>query len=153
MNTSRNRTIAGVVLGALIGLAAGVGMYTFVYARGSSYLTNDPNACANCHIMQNHFDGWIRSSHRSVAVCNDCHTPPGAVAKYMTKASNGFWHSFAFTTGIFPEPLRIKAHNREVTESACRVCHQPIVEAIDGPHGEAGRAACVRCHRDVGHPL
>jgi hypothetical protein len=28
--------------------------YTFVYAKGYSYLTNDPGACANCHIMADH---------------------------------------------------------------------------------------------------
>jgi cytochrome c nitrite reductase small subunit len=35
-----------------LGLAAGLGAFTFVYARGYSYLSNDPSACANCHIMR-----------------------------------------------------------------------------------------------------
>jgi cytochrome c nitrite reductase small subunit len=82
------------------------------------------------------------------------------VPKYATKASNGFWHSVAFTTGRFPEPLRIKEHNREITERACRYCHAPIVAAMDaGAHADAGGAArgaaegvaCVRCHTYVGH--
>jgi cytochrome c nitrite reductase small subunit len=147
----RIRTLALFVVGAAIGFAAGLGGYTFMYAKGGSYLTNDPAACANCHIMREHYDGWLKSSHRVVAVCNDCHTPPGFVAKYATKASNGFWHSFAFTTGRFPEPLRIKPHNREVTELACRKCHQDIVEAIEGPHYSAAEQSCVRCHSSVGH--
>jgi hypothetical protein len=29
--------------------------------------------------------------HRAAAVCNDCHTPPGLLGKYTTKALNGFW--------------------------------------------------------------
>src|SRR5688572_23773077 len=33
-----------------IGAAAGVGGFTFVYAEGASYLTDDPAACANCHV-------------------------------------------------------------------------------------------------------
>ena len=123
--------IAQTVLGTMIGLAVGVGGYTFMYAKGSSYLTNNPAACANCHIMQEEFSVWIKSSHRSVAVCNDCHTPPGFVAKYLTKAENGFWHSLAFTTGRYPDPIQIKAHNRAVTEKACRKCHQQIVLAIE----------------------
>jgi hypothetical protein len=53
------------------------------------------------------------------------------VGKYVTKAQNGFWHSFYFTTGRYPDPLRITERNREVTEQACRYCHTPIVEAID----------------------
>src|SRR5262245_29134455 len=133
------RLIAGIVLGVSLGLAAGVGAYTFLYARGWSYLTNDPSACANCHVMDEQFTGWIRSSHRSVAVCNDCHTPPGLLGKYLTKARNGFWHSFYFTMGGFPEPIQITAHNRDITEQACRKCHQSIVEAIEGPRSEEGR--------------
>lgn len=145
------RTLKLILLGTIIGLAAGIGCYTFVYAKGYSYMTNDPGACANCHIMQQHFDAWTKSSHRAVAACNDCHTPPGLIAKYATKASNGFWHSFAFTSGRFPEPLRIKPHNREVTEKACRKCHDNIVEAIEGVHQDRSDLSCVRCHSSVGH--
>jgi cytochrome c nitrite reductase small subunit len=146
------RRAAALAAGGFAGLCAGLGGYTFVYARGGSYITNDPAACANCHVMQEHYDAWTKSSHRAVAGCNDCHTPAGAVSKYATKASNGFWHSFAFTTGRFPEPLRIKAHNREIVERSCRKCHQEIVEAVDGPHARAEPLSCARCHRSTGHP-
>ena len=134
----------------IVGAAVAIGGYTFVYARGYSYITNDPRACANCHIMQAHYTAWTKSSHRSVAVCNDCHTPPGLIPKYMVKAENGFRHSFAFTTGRFHEPLRITPADREVTEKACRKCHEEIVMAIEG-HEEQGRTQCVRCHSTVGH--
>ena len=86
-----------------------------------------------------------------MAVCNDCHTPVGFVPKYTTKAANGFWHSFAFTTGQFPEPLRITPRNREITEQACRTCHRDIVESLEGPHHQTARLSCVRCHSSVGH--
>ena len=146
-----------------MGLAIGIGAYTFVYAQGESYLTNDPSACANCHIMEEHYSAWLKSSHGKVAVCNDCHTPKGLIPKYATKASNGFWHSFAFTTGDFPDPLRIKTHNPEITENACRKCHQQITAQIDVPtagappdpdvHYEIGGELlqCTRCHQYVGH--
>lgn len=147
----RARGIAAVVVGTAVGLAAGVGGYTFVYARGASYLTNDPAACANCHVMREQYDGWLKGSHRAVAVCNDCHTPPGLLAKYATKASNGFWHSFAFTTGRFPDPVQIKPHNREIAERACRACHQAIVDAIDPAHASAAELSCLHCHGTVGH--
>lgn len=147
----RRGTAALLLLGVAIGLAAGVGGYTFLYAKGASYLTNDPAACANCHIMRTYYDGWIHSPHRAVAACNDCHTPPGLVPKYATKAANGFWHSYAFTTGRFHEPLRIKESNRRVTEKACRKCHAPLVLAIEGAHRPGQEMDCLRCHRDVGH--
>src|SRR2546422_11545383 len=82
-------TIHGILLGAVIGVAIGIGVYTLAYAKGWSYLTDDPAACANCHVMREQFDGWLKSSHRSVATCNSCHTPANFVGKYATKASNG----------------------------------------------------------------
>ena len=143
------------VLGALIGLAVGIGVYTFIYAEGASYLGHDSAACANCHVMQENYDGWIKSSHRAVAECNDCHTPPGLIPKYAVKAINGFNHSTAFTSGRFHEPIRIKRFNRDVVEQACRGCHGVVVQAMiagEG-HGSAGRGevSCVRCHVSVGH--
>ena len=144
----RRRNLVAALLAGSFGLTAGIGGYTFVYARGASYFTHDAAACANCHVMRGHYDAWIKSSHRSVAACNDCHTPPGLVAKYATKASNGFWHSFAFTSGRYPDPLRIKGSNLAVTEAACRHCHATLTESIEG-HG-AG-VSCVRCHATVGH--
>jgi cytochrome c nitrite reductase small subunit len=149
----KKRTLQGIVLGALIGMAAGVGIYTFVYAKGSSYLTNNPASCANCHIMSDQYSGWLKSSHRSVATCNDCHTPAGFFATYATKASNGFWHSFAFTTGRSHEPIQIKTHNREITDNACRKCHSEITENIEGAHAlnKGEQISCLRCHGSVGH--
>ena len=143
-----------LLLGAVLGVAAGIGGYTFVYARGYSYLTNDPRACANCHVMNEQYDGWVKGPHRAVAACNDCHTPPGLFGKYATKATNGFWHSFYFTTGGFPEPIRITGRNRRVTEEACRHCHRPVVEPmVADPYGSHPRGAvsCIRCHTSVGH--
>lgn len=145
-------SLAALLVALFAGLAAGLGGYTFVYAKGASYLTNDPAACANCHVMNEHYAGWIRSSHHAVATCNDCHTPPGLVGRYATKASNGFWHSFAFTTGVYPDPLLIKGHNKDIAEAACRKCHGELVNAMDGGHHGADAVSCIRCHGSVGHP-
>jgi cytochrome c nitrite reductase small subunit len=147
----RASAIKGTAIGMAIGLAVGVGGYTFIYAKGGSYLTNNPAACANCHVMQEHYDAWIKSSHRAVATCNDCHTPAGFIPKYYTKADNGFWHSFAFTSGEYPDPLQIKPRNMRVTEGACRKCHSDIVEDIQGMHGGSQPISCVKCHSGVGH--
>ena len=168
---TRDRILVAAVL--LIGLAAGLGIFTFGYARGWSYLTSDPAACANCHIMSEHYAAWMKASHHAVAGCNDCHTPHDPIGKYATKARNGFWHSFYFTLGGFPDPLRITEANRRITEAACRDCHAPFVVAMrpDQERGDEGTApanvprqviaahageqgepvSCVRCHRYVGH--
>ncbi len=142
-----------MLAGTAIGLAVGVGVYTFTYARGISYLSNDARACANCHIMRDQYDGWIHSSHHAVATCNDCHTPHNLIGKYTTKVRNGFWHSLYFTTGGFHEPIQIKPHNREIVEENCRGCHGAIVAMMAGGHGSTSDGlSCVRCHGAVGHP-
>lgn len=149
---------------AAVGAVVGLGGFTFVYARGYSYLTDDPAACANCHVMAEQFQGWSRGSHRSVAVCNDCHTPAGVVGKYTTKAANGFWHSYYFTVGGFPDPIQMTPRNRAVTEAACLKCHGEIAGSISAlppivvmsragapAAGHAPGISCVRCHASVGH--
>lgn len=135
-----------IVACAAIGAAVGLGVFTFVYARGSSYLGNDPAACANCHVMREHYAAWSKSSHHAVAVCNDCHAPPSGLSKYWVKAVNGYRHSYAFTTGDFVEPIRITSSNREVTEAQCRRCHGDIVAQMG-----VGETSCIRCHDAVGH--
>ena len=140
-----------ILLGLIIGISIGLVLYTFVYAKGYSYLTNDPEACANCHVMNEQYDGWIKSSHRSVASCNDCHTPAGTIPKYLTKAENGFRHSFAFTTGMFHEPIQITEYDRGVTNFACRKCHEEMTQAIEGPHINTEPIMCLTCHQRVGH--
>ena len=61
------RTLQSLILGIAIGMAIGLGVYTFVYAKGASYLTNNPASCANCHVMNEQYEGWLKSSHRAVA--------------------------------------------------------------------------------------
>jgi cytochrome c nitrite reductase small subunit len=142
-----------LVAAVLVGMSVGIGGYTFVYAKGFSYVTDDPAACANCHVMREHYDAWTRSSHRAVAVCNDCHTPPGLVPKYLTKARNGFWHSFYFTTGGYPDVLHITPRSARIAEMSCRKCHAELTAAIDPTHTSNAENAlrCTSCHRELGH--
>ena len=75
------------------GILLGVAGYTFHYAKGTSYLSNNPLACVNCHVMQEHYDSWVKSSHRAIATCNDCHVPHTFPEKYLAKLINGWNHS------------------------------------------------------------
>lgn len=143
--------VASLLLALAVGAAVGIGGFTFVYAKGGSYMTDDPAACANCHVMEEQYAGWRKSPHHTVAVCNDCHTPHNFFGKYFTKALNGYHHSMAFTTQDFPEPIRITPRNSAVLEGACRSCHVDVVEQIEGPHRGGEDVACVRCHDTVGH--
>ncbi len=142
-----------IILGIAIGLSVGGGGYTFYYAKGYSYLSNNPMSCANCHIMNEQYDGWQKSSHKAVATCNDCHTPHDFIGKYTTKASNGFWHSYYFTTETFHEPIQITERSRQITEQSCRYCHGELVSGItiSENHKPNDEVSCINCHRSVGH--
>ncbi|NPV47096.1 MAG: cytochrome c nitrite reductase small subunit [Armatimonadetes bacterium] len=143
--------LLGIFLGVSSGSLAGLGAFTFIYARGYSYAANNPTACANCHVMRQHYDTWARSSHHNVAVCNDCHTPHNLVGKLWIKGVNGYHHSAAFTTGRYPDNIRIKPRNAAVTEAACRHCHEDFVAAVDVTRRHGDELSCARCHSTVGH--
>jgi cytochrome c nitrite reductase small subunit len=141
-----------MILSVVAGMLLGSTLFVLNYAEGLAYLSNDPEACTNCHIMQPQFDGWQRGPHAAVAVCNDCHTPHDIIGKYVTKARNGWNHSVAFTLQTFEEPIRIKSFNSAILEENCRECHEELVNQITGHFGaEDQELDCVRCHRDVGH--
>lgn len=157
--TSRPAWVAAgaVVFAVVLGMLAGVGTFTFGYGKGASYLSNNPQSCVNCHVMQEHFDTWQHGSHHHVAVCNDCHLPHNFVGKWVTKADNGLFHSIAFTLQNFHQPIQIKPRNKRVAQNACLHCHGELVHAISTPDETAlvspnGQSqSCVHCHAEVGH--
>jgi cytochrome c nitrite reductase small subunit len=144
-------TFFSIALTVLSGMLFGIGVFTFGYGKGASYLSNNPAACANCHVMQGHYDSWQNSSHRHVAVCGDCDLPHNHIGKLVTEADNGFFHSLAFTLENFHEPIRIKPRNRRVTQQTCIDCHAETAHQMlpEDPAGEM--LSCVHCHGDVGH--
>jgi cytochrome c nitrite reductase small subunit len=145
-------SLAALLLCVLIGVTVGAGGFTFIYGQGFSYLSNDPRACVNCHIMRDHYDGWQHSSHHAVATCNDCHVPHALIPKYLSKAENGFWHSKGFTLQDFHEPIRIRAHNSQTLQHNCIDCHERLVGEILGQEGHSvDEWSCVHCHQNVGH--
>jgi cytochrome c nitrite reductase small subunit len=138
------------VLALAVGVFLGLGATTFLYAEGASYLSTDPAACANCHIMQPQYDSWQKASHHTAATCVGCHLPDGFVGKYVAKAENGWNHSRAFTLQDFHQPIVITAKNADILQENCLRCHGPLVHAQRAATDEAA-PRCVRCHASVGH--
>jgi cytochrome c nitrite reductase small subunit len=139
------------VLGAAFGVALGLGLYTVRYAEALSYLSDDPSACVNCHIMREQYEGWLKGPHAAVATCNDCHVPHDFLGKYLSKGLNGFHHSRAFTFQDFHEPIQITERNARALQESCVHCHSDLVSEMHAVRGEREDARCVSCHRGVGH--
>lgn len=149
----RSRSVPIFLLGSLMvmaGIVVGLGGFTFTYAQGTSYFSDDPAACANCHVMREQFNAWNRGSHKAVATCNDCHMPHDFFGKWLTKGINGFNHSLAFTTGDFPATIHIKDFNAQIVQENCIGCHQTLLGQVYGYHEDQDRR-CVECHGNVGH--
>ena len=136
----------------LVAIPAGIGAFTFVYAKGFSYLSTDPRACANCHIMNLQYDAWLKSGHRHVAGCVECHLPHSGLAKWVAKADHGFRHSAAFTLQNFKEPIEITPRDRRLVQTNCVRCHADFVHAVLGsPASQGAELDCLHCHARAGH--
>ncbi len=150
----RNRRCAGQIgygVVALLGVFVGLGLFTVGYGDGTAYLRDDPVACTNCHVMQAQYDSWLQSSHTSAATCNDCHLRHDFVGKWLSKAESGLSHSVLFTTGNFPDVIRVHPRGRQVVQQACLECHSDFVHSLLPARAGGEVESCVKCHASVGH--
>jgi cytochrome c nitrite reductase small subunit len=136
----------------MLGACLGLGAFTFDYAEGTSYLSNDPKACINCHIMREPYDAWQKGPHHAHATCNDCHVPKDLVGKYVTKVEHGYRHSKGFTFQDFHEPIQIKPSSLRIVENNCVRCHGGLVGDVVGHARIQGEhVSCIHCHSSAGH--
>jgi cytochrome c nitrite reductase small subunit len=148
---TRSARVLPLLLALCLGVAVGIGGYTFRYAEGLSYFKKDPKACVNCHIMQPQYDAWQKSSHHQVAVCIDCHLPEAFIPKYLAKAENGWRHGEKFTTQRFVEPIVVQAKGRAILQENCLRCHGEVAHQIAGDQSDEALLPCTHCHFGVGH--
>ena len=144
---------SSLFLAVITGLMLGLGYFTWGYAEGGSYFSNDPAACANCHVMREYLDSWQKSSHKQTATCNDCHTPHALIPKLYAKGENGIRHSWKFTFQTYPERLQITPMNLGALQENCLGCHQEFVAEIHAASRKESlrERNCVHCHDGVGH--
>ncbi|ANQ52677.2 cytochrome c nitrite reductase small subunit [Flammeovirga yaeyamensis] len=143
---------------ALLGAIVGLTLYIAQTARVTSYLSDDPETCVNCHVMTPQFESWKHSSHREVATCNDCHVPhDNVVSKYAFKAKDGLYHSYMYTLRMEPQVIKMHQPGREVVQANCVRCHNDQVTdakmsswVANHSHDRTDRA-CWECHREVPH--
>lgn len=144
-----------IALGILVGLV----LLIFRISNASSYLSDNPKACINCHVMTTQFASWQRSSHANVATCNDCHVPhTNIIATYMFKANDGLRHATMFTFRLEPQVIQIKEAGANVVQGNCLRCHGDQVHAtylnrsvsLDEREEGVGKF-CWDCHRETPH--
>jgi cytochrome c nitrite reductase small subunit len=137
---------------AALGVTAGMGLFVFHVSRASSYLSDAPETCMNCHVMTAQYVTWQHSSHGRVATCNDCHVPHNSVvSQYGFKAKDGMWHSTVFTMRWEPQVIRLSQRAVPVVENNCRRCHGSVVSDVAAGVHKPGDLHCWECHRDVPH--
>lgn len=142
----------------LMGMIVGLSLYLAHVANVTSYLTDDPKACVNCHVMTPQFITWNHSSHREVANCNDCHVPQDNVfKKYLFKAKDGLYHATIFTLRAEPQAIVMHEAGQEAVQGNCIRCHgdqvtDPKSMSWIASH-EASRTerTCWDCHREIPH--
>lgn len=144
-----------IIGGVIVGLAA----YTVYMSRAHSYLSDDPSACVNCHIMAPYYQSWNHSSHAKWATCNDCHVPQNnLVSQYSFKAMDGLYHAAVFTMKGEPQMIRPREASNNVIMQNCIRCHTQLntefvktgmITYTEARHGEG--KACWDCHTEVPH--
>jgi cytochrome c nitrite reductase small subunit len=136
----------------------GLAGLVFHVSRATSYLSDHPQTCVNCHVMAPQYVTWAGSRHRTVATCNDCHVPQDSFLRhYAFKASDGLRHAFIFTFRLEPQVIRIHSAGQRVVQENCIRCHSrtvhntrlELVRGDDRQHQEGLR--CWDCHRETPH--
>lgn len=143
---------------ALGGLIAGLGLYTTYVSRAWSYISDEPAACVNCHIMAPYYQSWNHSSHAVWATCNDCHVPQNnPISQYSFKALDGLYHAAVFTVRAEPQVIRAREGSAAVIMENCIRCHTPLVTEFVKMGGgyeavqQGQTKACWDCHTQVPH--
>jgi len=149
----RLRRVLSIIAAVFCGTAIGAAIFGVGYSELPAYLGSDPETCANCHVMQDHYDAWMRGPHANVATCNDCHLPhDNVIRQYWVKAEDGVLHAIAFTTGNYPENIVIRDKSLATTNELCLNCHDlvtfPMRYTVGTTHEDP---QCTHCHSNVGH--
>jgi len=149
-------------MAALITFAMALGMFGYLVdkSKALSYLSSDPKACINCHVMHTQYATWQHSSHAQRATCVECHLPRDTfINKYAAEARDGWNHTVVFTANSYAQNIGISDDGANRVQKNCISCHARLTQVIvannDRYHDYAGiprtDRKCWDCHKEVPH--
>lgn len=146
---------------AVIIIATLLFFYMVYISKAWSYLSKDPKACINCHVMNTQYATWQHSSHARDVTCVECHLPTdGFISKYMAKARDGFNHTVAFTFDTYDHAIKISDDGAKRVQNNCISCHKSLTSTLAGNANKyhnfddeniANGRKCWSCHTEVPH--
>jgi len=151
----KTKIIAIIAGGIICGLCA----YTGYAFRLTSYLSDDPATCVNCHIMAPYYATWSHSAHGQNTTCNDCHVPHNnSIQKWLFKGTDGLRHASVFLMNNEPQVIQTIERSSSVIMNNCIRCHEQLNKEfvntgrINYKMAQAGEGkACWDCHRETPH--
>ena len=134
----------GWVLVALVVVAGGLALN--LWSARSEF-------CGSCHTaMGSYYASWTASSHSSVK-CLDCHSDPGWVGYYHSKA-DGVRNALEYFLGIHKGRRSEPPGRAACQRPGCHSDADLTAVGLAGAETHArhrGSVACASCHGDVGH--
>lgn len=106
-------------------------------------ITDEPEFCASCHLMEEHRYSWMKSVHRDLK-CVECHLPhQNPLEYYYWKARFGLNDYIKFYLYSVDE---VSLKHGEVVKNNCLRCHSEILSVVNVSRD------CWSCHRVVHNP-
>ncbi len=151
----KNWRFTVIILG---GIFTGILLLVVHISNATSYLSDEPETCINCHVMYPYYASWTKSSHGRDATCVDCHVPQDNLfRKYYVKGTDGMAHTTYFTFRWEPQVIQIKQRGINVVQENCIRCHIDLVDMTQLVEVTGRTAAqdegklCWDCHRETPH--
>lgn len=132
----------------LIGTALGIIVALIRIANATSYLSDSPQTCINCHVMTDAYASWQRGSHGHTTVCTDCHVPhENPAAKWAFKGLDGTKHSAIYTMRAEPQVMHLSATAVPVVQRNCLRCHEHQLNMVR--LAGVSESKCWDCHQNI----
>ncbi len=142
----------------LTGIITGILLLVVHISNATSYLSEEPETCINCHVMYPYYASWSKDSHGRDATCADCHIPQDNIfSKYFVKGTDGMAHATYFTMRWEPQVIQIKSRGTRVVQENCIRCHLDLIDMVQLVEVTATKAKkgegklCWDCHRETPH--